>query len=618
MKTRLKAWGKRFWRILKHPEELSEKQAKYLTIAGIFLSALALTEIALWIGTIDFSADRFFTYYGEPVIFFLNFLPCLVLVSCFYFVTNRLWLSFSISAPAVLLLCFINYFKVALRGDPFRAIDIMDAGEGLGILDQYELKLPWILFVSIALWLGITFLLWRYQNFRISKKYWYIRLIGTVLCFAVCILAWNAWYTDDELYEAQENYEEFNSWRDAEYYAAHGTIYSFLNSIDNAIMAPPEGYSAERAQELLSPYADVPIPENEKVNVIVTMLESFCDLSQFEQIEFTKDPYAQFHELLKECYTGTLITDAIGGSTVITERSFITGYAYPHPSYSNKTNSHARYFKSQGYQTDGSHPGHTWFYSRQVVNERFGFDRYLFMENHYQQFTDEEYGYDHILMPELARIYEQEAKEPYFSFSVTFQNHSPYDATAMTGTEYISHEGISNEAYCTINNYLNSVNSCISYFTSYIDTFRDDEEPVVMLFFGDHKPVFGTGNIYYEELGINVQELDPEGCRNVFTTPYFIWANDAAKEILDLDFSKTGRTISPMYLMPELFDFCGWEGSAWMQYLRSVREVLPVMHRETFFMVDGELTKELTGESKKVYEEFLIAQYYMRNTLPKE
>ena len=69
--------------------------------------------------------------------------------------------------------------------------------------------------------------------------------------------------------------------------------------------------------------------------------------------------------------------------------------------------------------------------------------------------------------------------------------------------------------------------------------------------------------------------------------------------------------------MSELFDFCGWTGPAWMQYQRQVRETIPVMHRDTMFMVDGTLTNVLSEQAKAVYREFKIAEWYRRTVLQK-
>ncbi|MBR0320742.1 MAG: hypothetical protein IIX10_06745, partial [Clostridia bacterium] len=77
--------------------------------------------------------------------------------------------------------------------------------------------------------------------------------------------------------------------------AGYGFFWSFLRSVDEAFPGKPEGYSEEKVQELLGRYQDEPIPENERVNVVFTMLESYSDLSVFDSINFTADPYADFH-----------------------------------------------------------------------------------------------------------------------------------------------------------------------------------------------------------------------------------------------------------------------------------------------------------------------------------
>ncbi len=80
----------------------------------------------------------------------------------------------------------------------------------------------------------------------------------------------------------------------------------------------------------------------------------------------------------------------------------------------------------------------------------------------------------------------RDPSKPRFSFSVSYQGHSPYaDDTLVWGETYIPHEGISDAAYYTVNNYLGSVASTGKQLAAYVDSFRDDPEPVVLVFFGD-------------------------------------------------------------------------------------------------------------------------------------
>ena len=66
--------------------------------------------------------------------------------------------------------------------------------------------------------------------------------------------------------------------------------------------------------------------------------------------------------------------------------------------------SYARYFASQGYHTEGSHPSHDWFYNRKNVNEYLGFDDYYFLENHYADLTGGETAMDDVFLPELDAL----------------------------------------------------------------------------------------------------------------------------------------------------------------------------------------------------------------------
>jgi hypothetical protein len=137
----------------------------------------------------------------------------------------------------------------------------------------------------------------------------------------------------------------------------------------------PDGYTARKAQDLLSAYPDADIPEGQRVIVLAAILESFSDLSVFGtvSVRFVHDPYADFLALHAESYTGTLISDIICGGTIRAERAFLTGYSYPLPRLRRDTESFVRYFLEQGSQTDGGLPGYGWFYSRQMITERLGF-----------------------------------------------------------------------------------------------------------------------------------------------------------------------------------------------------------------------------------------------------
>ena len=605
------------------PPELSVR-TRWLLTEGLGLCAVLGTHLLCQlIGTLDFSGERFVSYFHFPAIFFLNLLPVALLMALLYFLTNRAWLAYLLSAALLLVMEFGNYFKISIRGDPFMAEDFTLLGEAAGSVGDYEMHFPALFFISIGLLVLMTLALWRWARGRVPKRRWWLRVAGAAVCIALALLSWQLWYSDAALYDAQENDAHFRVAREAENYAAHGFFWSFLRSVDESIPQKPDGYSDEAARTLLDAYDTADIPEGKKVNVIATMLESYSDLSTLEGVAFTTDPYADLHALQAESYHGTLISDTNGGGTVNAERSFLTGFAYPHGLYHHDTWSYVRYFDAQGYSTQGAHPGYGWFYDREKVNGKLGFARYDFMENHYEALA---WQGDYHGQPNDATFFAdrredylaRDTAQPYFAFNLSYQGHSPYSETELEGGEYLARDGLSDGAYYSINNYLSSVADTGKQLRAFVDSFRDDEEPVVLVFFGDHKPTFGTGNCYYAELGVNVDENSPEGCRNLYSTPYLIWANAAAKQVLGFDFTGEGRTISPCFLMAELFDCCGWDGPAWTQCQRQLRQTVPVVHRQQLFVEDGVWTDELSAAAQAQYNDYCTAEYYVRKKILKE
>ena len=116
----------------------------------------------------------------------------------------------------------------------------------------------------------------------------------------------------------------------------------------------------------------------------------------------------------------------------------------------------------------------------------------------------------------------------------------------------------------------------------------------------------------YELLGINLNQDTQEGFMNYYATRYIIWANDAAKQLLDNDFQGTGPDISPCFLMNQVFYLCGWDGPAYMQAIRSVALEVPVIHASGRYVVNGTLVSDLPEDCQALVDEYLNLQYYWR------
>ncbi len=204
---------------------------------------------------------------------------------------------------------------------------------------------------------------------------------------------------------------------------------------------------------------------------------------------------------------------------------------------------------------------------------------------------------------------------PYFGFHVSYQGHSPYVATErLYDTEYVEQGYLTEASYHMVNNYLGSVADTAENVAAFTESLREDEAPVVLVFFGGHKPTLGNANSIYAELNMDLNRSTDEGFRNFYSTPYWIWMNDAAKEALDTDPAGQGSDIGPYYLMAQVFQVCGWTGPSYLQYQQELRQTLPAIHAEGTYLENGVRTKELSVNSQKLLEKQEIMEYYLKRT----
>ena len=602
---------------------------KYKTAHHLWL-ALALTGLGCCAGVLSllFSAaaylklpgkELFLSYFHSPLILFLNLLPPVLLVWFFYFLTRRAWAGFLGGCLPTLVVALVNYFKIRLRSDPLLATDLRLAAEAGGIVGNYQLDLNWLVWFALGCLLaGLLFSIFLMPN---GLRGWKTRAFGAASCLALMAVAFVYLFLNPQLYQKTANNDYINPWSDVEVFVSKGCLYPFLYSFRDMFPTPPEGYNEKEAAALLEQYPDSNIPEDKKVSVMGIMLEAFCDLTDFPALagqEAVAQVYQPWHELEEQSVSGDLLTNIFAGGTVDSEWGFLTGYSR-HDDFRKDTDSYVWYLKNQGYQTFGSHPGYGWFYNRQNVNQYLGFEEYWFTENHYGDLVDPTsaiYNSDHLLVKELLAQLEERTKDgPCFSFSVSYQNHGPYEWTYTAGEEYLTPAatGFGEETCHVWNNYLKGVADTIDAMVELTRGLEELEEPVVLVLFGDHKPWGGNGNSAYADIGANFDISTLKGFYDYYSTPYLIWANSAAKAVLGNEFVGDGGDFSPCFLMTEVFDRCGWEGSGFMALSRQVREVTPLVHSQGLFLRDGEIVSTLGQEQDALVRSFLSAQYYREN-----
>ncbi len=584
------------------------------TFAALLVWSLGLELVSLYFAPAGYGRSLFFSYFSRPLILLLNCLPVLLLTLFFFFLLNRLWAAVLAGGALVLALTFTNYFKLMLRDDPVLATDLHYISEAAGIGGRYDvtpIPLMWICFAFLALAVAFCaiFLPWKLKRRG-------ARWIAFGAAVALCAASYLTLYRSETLYDKTENLGRYMSvWSDRDQYVARGFLYPVLYSFREFSDGRPAGYDKNESAAYLDSLGSADIPEEKKISVIAVMLEAYADLSCYDTLPLTDDPYVFLHEIQQESAYGTLVTNIFAGGTIDTERCFVAGATslveYRAPAWSL-----ARYLSGQGYQTSFCHPGYEWFYNRQNVADYLGFDAHYFYENRYTNHND--YGAmndEHFLPDLLAQLDEAAAAgKPFFNLSVTYQNHGPYSGSELMYEEtYVSQEGLSENSWYILNNYLAGVSRTGEALRALTDALREKNEPVALVFFGDHKPWLGNGNSVYTELGIDFTDDPGQGFYDYYETPWVIWLNDAARAAAGESFTPGDKGgFSPAFLQMELFDLLGWEGGGVVRALRELYAYTDVVNVSGTVRVGGVLLREAPADVAAAVDRYKKLEYYLR------
>lgn len=575
-----------------------------LAVFGVIIGVVSLLVVARYknISTMQ----MFVTYIHNSTILLLNLIPPVLIILLIYFISGRAWVSFLFTSTLFLGLSAAHYLKVVLRSDPLTASDLFLIGEAGNIMTRYTVEMNWrYIVIPLGIILGTVFCALVFKG---AEKRWLVRIICSVLVLVIIIGVYVKVYRDDTLYNSTKNEEAYeigmSIWSKEHKYISMGFAYPFLHSIKSVRQTPPEGYDEETAGNIVASYSYDDIEEGKKVNVISIMLEAFSDISRFEELEIDDSVYAPLYELMARSYSGTLVPNVNAAGTINTEHAFVTGSSQI-ATIKKNTNSYIRYFNEQGYQTGGFHAGDEWFYNRSNVNDFLGYESYDFLETVEGSDRTDNFFFTYLKSAFDAR----DTGKPYFSFNLTYQNHGPY-WDGDCGVQYSNSAALSEKTKNIIANYLIGVENTIDNLVRFVDSFEDEEAPVIIVVFGDHMPWMGDSSSVLTEAGINIDTRTEEGFYNLYSTPYFIWANDSAKEITGCDFVGEGETMSPNFLMAKLFSLCSWGGNEMIKINQKLFETIPVLNTATGTAVEnGEYTTSISDEGKKLVSEFEYAQY---------
>ena len=392
------------------------------------------------------------------------------------------------------------------------------------------------------------------------------RVFVNLLCFVILAGSFGGivYYVDFlKTFDIHLNYWDLRN----NYHASTFTL-AFIGAAQDLRIDQPAGYSDESALELQSKLAaqyDATRGKNHQKaraqfdstqpNVIAVMNETYADLSAFEQ--------------LHDGYTGTFVTQKLkdadvagftnmsvfGGGTCNSEYEFLTASSmhfigrgmYPYQQFGlGKVDTMPKQFRELGYHTAAMHPNFPGNWNREFVYAQMGFDESFFVYDFENPRMFHDKVSDGATYDKALEIIKS-SDEPAFVLDITMQNHGGYDSGTIAEADltHIQPDFGTPEETAQLNEYLSCIAGSDRDLQALLAELKKLDEPVAVVFFGDHQPSLARG--INDTVFPNEDEL--EHATRIMKTPYFIWTNyDVAGETPELDLESSANYLAAQTL----------------------------------------------------------------------
>ena len=534
---------------------------------------------------------------------FFNIILFELIAWILYFITGRA--KWALRAVFIVAMVFglINHYVMLFRSTPFVPWDIFSIGTATSVASNYDFAPTAGVVVVTVIFIALIMLM-HFVDFRIKWKFRF-RLIPTVLGILALCLFVNA--LQDEDFQT-DNYLYPFLFTPAYMTKVNGMAVTFAMDLKFVAVDKPDGYSRQKAKELLDSYAGTDdntaiTDKSDYPNIIVVMDEAFSDLSVLGDFDTNTDYMPFVHSLEKgneNTITGYLNTSVCGGNTADTEFEFLTGNtmaflpvgSIPYQQYiKSKTPSLASYLKSIGYATYAQHPYYSSGWNRDTVYPLLGFDNLSFMQDYSNQRFVREYISDETSFDKIIETYENKPDgQPAFIFNVTMQNHGGYTNTYYGFDNTVTADKLNNSA---LDQYLSLIKLTDEDLKNLIEYFSNVDEKTIVVFFGDHQPNDTVASSVLAANGMDYNNLSNEELKLRYQVPYVIWAN------YDID-EAVNQESSANYLGAQMMEAAGVPLSDYQNYLLEQKKEMPLIS-----------TQHTEAEGSDAWLNYQTLQYYL-------
>ncbi len=583
-----------------------------LSLLAVVLLAGGVTLLALWCQP---NALRrvLGIFLQKPVLIVLNALPVGLLLLTLAFLFRNVFFGAALTNLIVCGLSVANRIKIEVRDEPVFPRDLALLKEVGRAIGSYDIRFPVPQIAAVLLITAALALLGFFIGcapFPAEKlRGWRGSLLGAAGSFAALVLLIVTVLGSSSLYES---IGASNPYRLSVVFNETGFPYSFCHQFTTYTIDRPPNYSRSAAEGWDQGGQSAGAPG---IHVVMIMDEAFSDITDEDVFTYgaENDPLPNLHALRQEenCLSGHIVVPGFAGGTANTEFDVLTGMQTNALSATTTSamrvvnrnlDSLFRAFAADGYHTSFFHPGDDWFYNRENVYRWLGAEETLFndeMENprYKGAWITDDYAAELIEKKFQEAV---ESGEMLFHYTTTIQNHMSYTISKY-GPDYDFPEvqasvSLSEQAEALLKVYVEGARDADAMLGRLWRYFDAQDEPVVLVFFGDHLPYLGDNQLAYRELGLDVGPGGDGGEISLrsYETPYVIWANASAARALDwkntadsLALPENG-VISACYLGAVLMELTGRTGeSPWFDFLNQLRREVPVVQKNVYVSIDG-------------------------------
>ena len=345
--------------------------------------------------------------------------------------------------------------------------------------------------------------------------------------------------------------------------------------------------------------------------IIVIMNESFADLSVIGEMR-TNMPLTPFIDSLSEnTLKGYALSSVFGAKTPNSEWEYMTGNSMaflPEGSVvyqqyiSDTPTSIVSSLKEIGYTCVAMHPYFDTGWSRNQVYPDIGYDEMYFINDFDQTNVIREYITDQELYDRIIDRYESRgSNEKLYIMGITMQNHGGYTQTYDNFEEKYYKVG---RSYTDANQYFSLIHESDKAVENLITYFEAVEEPVEIVFFGDHQPSLNS-NFYSILNGKGLSGLTEDELENLYKVPFFIWTNYETE-------AETVEITSLNFLSTLTLERAGIELPSYNRFLADLMKVVPAINARGYYSrSQGKYLHlwEATGEEAEWINRYNILQY---------